>query len=118
MLIMPGGLYYGSFALIASPAMLNKLSAADRKAVMSVSGAKLSQFAGVQWDAGDKAGRAAAEAAGTKIQTASAAVKEQYLSIMKPVEEVWIERPARADTTPRAALAELRQIARAYDKAK
>ena len=49
-LIMPGGLYYGSFALIASPAMLNKLSAADRKAVMSVSGAKLSQFAGVQWD--------------------------------------------------------------------
>ena len=65
-MIIPGGLYYGSFALLANPKMLDKLSAADRKAVMSVSGAKLSQFAGVQWDAGDKAGRAAAEAAGNQ----------------------------------------------------
>ena len=117
-LIMPGGLYYGSFALIASPAMLNKLSATDRKAVMSVSGARLSQFAGVQWDAGDKAGRAAAEAAGTRIQTASAVMKEQYLSIMRPAEEAWIERASKGGYDARAALAELRQTARAYDKAK
>ena len=117
-MIIPGGLYYGSFALLANPKMLDKLSAADRKAVMSVSGAKLSQFAGVQWDAGDKAGRAAAEAAGNKIQVASAAMKAKYLSIMKPVEEAWIKRASKGGYDARAALAELRQTARAYDKAK
>ena len=117
-MIMPGGLYYGSFALIASPAMLNKLSAADRAAVMKVSGARLSQFAGVQWDAGDKAGLAAAKEAGTTIQTASAEMKAKYLSIMKPVEEAWIERASKGGYDARAALAELRETARAYDKAK
>ena len=117
-MIMPGGLYYGSFALLINPGTLKKLSDADRKAVMSVSGARLSQFAGTVWDAGDKAGRAAAEAAGTKIQTASAAVKKEYLGLMKPVEEAWIARASKGGYDARAALAELRQTARAYDKAK
>lgn len=117
-MIIPGGLYYGSFALLMNPATLKKLSAADRKAVIDASGARLSQFAGVQWDAGDKAGLAAAKEAGTQIQTASAAMKERYLRIMKPVEEAWIERASKGGYDARAALAELRQVARAYDKAK
>ena len=117
-MIMPGGLYYGSFALLINPGTLKKLSDADRKAVMSVSGAKLSQFAGTVWDGGDKAGLAAAKEAGTTIQTATPAMKKAFLGLMKPVEEAWIERASKGGYDARAALAELRQTARAYDKAK
>ena len=117
-MVIPGGLYYGSFALLMNPGTLKKLSADDRKAVIDASGARLSQFAGVQWDTGDKAGLAAAKEAGTTIRTASAAMKEQYLRIMKPVEEAWIARASKGGYDARAALAELRKTARAYDKAK
>ena len=117
-MIMPGGLYYGSFALLINPGTLKKLSDADRKAVMSVSGGKLSQFAGTVWDAGDKAGLASAKEAGTTIQTATPAMKKAFLGLMKPVEEAWIERASKGGYDARAALAELRKTARAYDKAK
>ena len=116
--IMPGGLYYGSFALIMSPAALEGMSEADRKAVMSVSGLKLSQFAGTQWDAADEAGLAAAKEAGTTIQEASPAMKEEYLALMKPVEDAWVERASEGGYDAGAALADLRRIAREYDKAR
>ncbi len=114
--VMPGGLYYGSFALIMGTAAFNKLSAQDRAAVDSVSGEKLSQYAGVQWDAGDNAGLAAARQAGTKFVNASADMKARYLQIMKPVEEAWIKKAGKKGFDGRAALADLRSIARAYDK--
>ena len=117
-LTMPGGLYHGSFALIANPAALSKLSAADRKALMNASGARLSQFAGVQWDAMDRAGRAAADAAGTTVRVAGASMKERFLRIVRSVEEAWIERANEAGYDARAALAELRRLARAYDEAR
>ena len=47
-----------------------------------------------------------------------AAMKKAYLALMKPVEEAWIERASKGGYDARAALAELRQTARAYDKAK
>ena len=43
-------------------------------------------------------------------------MKAAYLEIMKPVEEAWIARAAKGGYDPRAALAELRRIARDYDK--
>ena len=96
----------------------NKLSTADRKAVMDASGARLSQFAGVQWDTMDRAGRAAAEAAGTTIRLAGSTMKERFFRMMKPVQEAWIERASKAGYDARAALAELRRSARAHDDAR
>ena len=103
---------------IANPRTLNKLSTADRKAVMDASGARLSQFAGVQWDTMDRAGRAAAEAAGTTIRLAGSTMKERFFRMMKPVQEAWIERASKAGYNARAALAELRRSARAHDDAR
>ena len=82
------------------------------------SGARLSQFAGVQWDTMDRAGRAAAEAAGTTIRLAGSTMKERFFRMMKPVQEAWIERASKAGYDARAALAELRRSARAHDDAR
>lgn len=114
-LIMPGGLYYGSFAFLLNPRSFKKLSADDQAALMSVSGEGFARL-GKYWDEGDADGLAAARQAGTSIRTASAEMKAAFLKIMKPVEEAWIERAARGGYDPRAALAELRATARAYDK--
>ena len=112
--IMPGGLYYGSFAFILNSDFLAGLSEADQKAVMSVSGEKLAKLAGQQWDAADAAGLAAAKEAGTTITTASHDIHHQYLAIMAPVEAEWIERANKAGIDGKAALEELRAIARGY----
>ena len=112
--IMPGGLYYGSFAFIMNSEFLAGLSEKDQAAVMSVSGEQLSKLSGQQWDAADTAGLAAAKEAGTTITTASADVHKKYLAIMAPVEAGWLERANKAGIDGKAALEELRAIARGY----
>ena len=112
--IMPGGLYYGSFAFIMNNDFLAGLSEKDQAAVMSVSGEQLSKLSGQQWDAADTAGLAAAKEAGTTITTASADVHKKYLAIMAPVEAGWLERANKAGIDGKAALEELRAIARSY----
>lgn len=54
--MMPGGLYRGSFAIIMSDAALKRLSEEDRKAVLSTTGEVLSRMAGKAWAEADIAG--------------------------------------------------------------
>lgn len=55
-MIMPGGLYRGSFSIIMSEAALARLSDEDREAVLSTTGEPLSQIAGRAWADADVAG--------------------------------------------------------------
>ena len=112
--IMPGGLYYSSFAFLVSPAFLKKLSDKDRAAIMSVSGLEFSKL-GRHWDEADVAGRDDALKAGTKIAAASDAMRDAYYARMKPVEDAWAAKVAKWFDGG-TALAELRELARAYDK--
>lgn len=114
--IMPGGLYYGSFAFIMNPNSFAKLSKADQKAIDSVSGlafAKLNRH----WDTADEVGRAAGEKAGTTIVTASEEMAQDYYTRVKPLEQAWIGKVSKW-FDGKAALAELRQIARDYEAKK
>ncbi|MBQ30105.1 MAG: C4-dicarboxylate ABC transporter substrate-binding protein, partial [Acidimicrobiaceae bacterium] len=112
--IMPGGLYYGSFAFLMNSDFLAGLSEKDRNAIMDVSGEKLAKLAGEHWDAADVAGLAAAKEAGTTISTASAETHKRYLEIMASVEQDWITNVGKAGVDGKAALEELRSIARSY----
>jgi len=112
--IMPGGLYYGSFAFIMNNDFLAGLSENDRNAIIGVSGEKLSQLAGEHWDAADVDGLAAAKEAGTTINTASAEIHKKYLEIMASVEQDWVASVGKAGIDGKAALEELRSIARSY----
>ena len=117
-LTIPGNLYDGSFAIIISTSKLASLSDADRKAVMSVSGEKLSAYAGSRWAAADEAGRAQASAAGNKISVASPAMVQALNKVSAELEAEWIKQASGKGYDPKAALAELRATARALDKKK
>ena len=110
--IMPGGLYYGSFAYLLNTDFLNSLSEKDRNAILSVSGEKLTRLAGQAWDNADKAGHADALASGSTVTTASQATHAEYLDLMAPVEAAWIEQMNGLGIDGKAALDELRDIAR------
>jgi len=116
--IMPGGLYYGSFAFILNPDFLSSLSQKDQDALMSVSGERLSKLAGQEWDRADAVGLKDAQASGSSISTASAALHKEYLSIMGNVESGWLKRVGKKGVDGKAALADLRRIAKEYDESK
>ncbi len=113
---VPGNLYDGSFAIVMNPQKFNALSPADRKALMSVSGEKLSAYAGSAWAAGALLGREAAKAAGNQVSTASAEMLAELKKVSAAIEADWVKRAAGKGYDPKAALAELRSTARALEK--
>lgn len=117
LIIMPGGFYYGSFAIIMNPKKYASLSKDQQAAVDKCSGESLSQVAGAAWDAADAAGRKTAEATGDKIITAGAAMQKAFAPIASKVTAAWIaEAKKRGLADPAAALAHLRTQARGYKK--
>jgi TRAP-type C4-dicarboxylate transport system substrate-binding protein len=52
-LVVPGGLYRGSFAIVMNRDTLADLSKQDREAIKSISGEKLSRLFGKMWDDAD-----------------------------------------------------------------
>jgi TRAP-type C4-dicarboxylate transport system substrate-binding protein len=115
---VPGNLYDGSFAIVMNPAKFKSLSATDQKALMSVSGEKLSAYAGSTWAEADQVGRQTAKSAGKQISTASPEMLAQLKKITPQIEEDWIKRASGKGYDPKAALNELRQIARSLEKKK
>ncbi len=113
---MPGGLYYGSFGYLLNPKTYQKLSKADQAAVDKLSGMHLAKL-GRYWDLADEVGREDALKAGTKISTASDAVRDAYYARVKSLEDDWVKQVAKW-FDGKAAIAELRTLAKDYEKSK
>ena len=109
--IMPGGLYYGSFAILMNRRFLDKLAANDRKAVLGTMGIKLASFVGTEWEKADDAGHADAMKAGTKIQTAPPAMLANYKKVVAKLEQNWLDRVGKKGVDGRRALDILRKTA-------
>jgi TRAP-type C4-dicarboxylate transport system substrate-binding protein len=112
----PGNLYDGSFAIIINPKKFDALSPADQKALMSVSGEKLSSYAGSTWAEADVAGRETARSAGNQVATASPQMLAELKKVAAEIEADWVKRASGKGYDPKAALEELRSIARSLDK--
>jgi len=117
-LIMPGGLYYGSFVFAMNPDKFNSLSKKDQDAIMSVSGEVLSKVAGQMWDKVDASGLEDAKKAGNTITIADAATKAAFDKLAAQIEQEWIAKAAKKKVDGAKVLADLRKIARDYDAAK
>jgi len=113
---VPGNLYDGSFAFIMNPKKFESLSKEDQAAVKSVSGEKISAYAGKKWAAADKVGYEAAKAAGTEVTDASPQMVDELKKVAATLEADWIKRAAGKGYDPAAALKELRDTAKALDK--
>jgi len=112
-LIVPGGMYYGSFGLIMSPAKMKSFTAAEQKAVWSCSGERLSRVNGKLWDAADKLGLAFGNKLGNKIRTASDKMTAEYFNIVSGVEASWIAKANKKGIDGAAALADMRKFGQA-----
>ena len=113
-LIMPGGVYYGSFGFVMNPAKFNGLSSSEQAAVTACSGEVMARAAGKMWDDVDAAGLKDAKAFGNTIDTASDAMTKEFYGMMAHIETDWIADAAKKGINSKAALAELRDIARSY----
>lgn len=113
---LPGGMYLGSFSIFMNPDFLADLSDKDRQALMSVSGEKLSALAGRAWDAGDKEGYKAAKEAGVNVNMVSTegAMAGEFRKVAEGMDEAWIKHVSDRGVDAKAALEELRTIARTY----
>ena len=115
--IVPGGMYYGAFAMILSPAKLKTFTAAEQKAVWGCSGVKLSRIAGKLWDEGDRAGMAwAKKSKGNTIRRADDKMAAQFFNIVSQIETAWISKASKKGVDGAAALADLRNWGRAEMK--
>lgn len=110
--LQPEGMYLGSFGIFMNPEFLEGLSDADREAVLSVSGEKLSTLAGHHWGQNDKNGLDAARAAGNTIVEAPAAEQAAFKKMTDGMEEAWYAEVKDRGVDAKAALAEFRKIAR------
>jgi len=113
---LPGGMYLGSFSMFISPGFLDQLSEQDRNAILSVSGEKLSAMAGRVWKAGDQAGFDKAVEAGVNIISVAQddEMAKQFRKIAIGMDDAWIESVADRNVDAKAALIELRTVARSY----
>jgi len=113
---LPGGMYLGSFSMFISPHFLDGLSKKDRDAIMRVSGERLSAMAGRAWAAGDQEGYESSLAAGVTIKEVKpgSPMAKEFFAIARDMDEAWIKAAENRGVDGRAALAELRQVAREY----
>lgn len=110
----PTGMYLGSFGIFLNPDFMDSLSDKDRKAIMSVSGEKLSAMAGRYWGEDVKVGEADAKAYGNNIMEAPASVLKEFEAMTADMEGEWLEAVEDRKIDAKKALDELRQIARSY----
>lgn len=87
--IVPGGFYDASFFVVINEGKWNKLSEADRKAIMSVSGEKLSRLWGQRFDAQNKAGEAKLRAEGHVFNAPSKALFERIGAVRERMLADW-----------------------------
>ncbi|MDX1397125.1 MAG: TRAP transporter substrate-binding protein [Oceanospirillum sp.] len=115
--VLPGGMYLGSFSMFINPEFMEDLSEKDRAAIRRVSGLRLSALAGSAWDGADLDGYKAAKEAGVNVKRISKndAMYKEFVKLTKGMDQVWIDSVEDRDVDAKAALKEMRKIARDYE---
>ncbi len=112
--LVPGGLYNISFFLVMNEGRWNALSKEDQDAIMSVSGEHFARLAGKAWDAADAAALKKMQDQGNEIIPASDMLVGEIIDVSTPIEEKWIAEAEGKGVDARAALEDLRALAKAY----
>jgi TRAP-type C4-dicarboxylate transport system substrate-binding protein len=113
-ILMPGGLYRGSFAIIMSEAAIARLSDEDREAVLSTTGEWLSQVAGKAWADADIEGMENAEQVGVKISTFSEEDQATFAQVSAELRTKVLAEVAAAGVDAEAAMALIEETMSAY----
>lgn len=109
-----GGIYNSTFFVVMNPAKFDKLSPADQKAMMDLSGEALAKAAGKVWDDQDVIAKAEMDKIGTKVIAASPEMLAEAKAKLKDEETKWLALAAAKKVDGAAALAFLRAEIQAY----
>ncbi|WP_238986546.1 TRAP transporter substrate-binding protein DctP [Vibrio vulnificus] len=88
-LVIPGGLYRGSFAIIMNRDTFADLSKKDQEAIRSVSGEKLSRLFGQMWDNADQSAYQDALQSGHTFTPATPEMITQLKQASEPLVQDW-----------------------------
>lgn len=103
-LTFPGGLYRGSFSIIVNADKWDEISPADQKAIMAVSGEKLSALFGQMMDDQDQAGIAFAKEKGNTITEADTATIDRAKAITADMPAQWLKDNTNKGFDAKAAM--------------
>jgi TRAP-type C4-dicarboxylate transport system substrate-binding protein len=102
----------GSFSIFINPDFLDSLPEKDRKAVLSVSGEKLSRLAGRAW--GECATRALGESRSSGVKIVEVGEDEpmavEFKDLVEKIDDNWINEAIKKGVDGKKALQELRDI--------
>lgn len=115
-MIMPGGLYRGSFAIIMSEDALARLSDEDREAVLSTTGESLSAMAGKAWADADLAGIENAKDVGVTMGEFSTDDQAAFADIATEIQGRVIDEVAAAGVDAEGAVALIQETMSTYGK--
>ena len=91
-LVVPGGLYTTSFWVTASTKAWNKLSAANKAALMKAGGVAGSKLIGTGWDEADVEAQKLAAKNKNAVHTISAGQLKLWRARVQPVYDAWIKK--------------------------
>ena len=113
-MIMPGGLYRGSFAIIMSEDALARLSDEDREAVLSTTGEALSAMAGKAWADADIAGIENAKEVGVSMGEFSAEDQAAFAEVAEKIRGQVIDEVAGSGVDAEGAVALIEETMKSY----
>jgi TRAP-type transport system periplasmic protein len=89
---VPGGMYTSTFVIIINKNAFNKLTEANKAALMKVSGEVGSAFFGKRWDEADARARAHAKKLGHEITTLSPKELARWKAKLQFVDDDWVKK--------------------------
>ena len=103
--VVPGGIYNVTFHIAANPKKWSTLSAADRKAIMAISGEAGARAIGGSWDVGDRRGAAYSKTSKAQWTEMDAGFRAAVEKAFRPMRDAWIEAAKAKGVDGEAALA-------------
>jgi len=108
MLDFPRGIHSATFMLIVNKAKWDAIPAADKAAIMKISGETLSRRFGTNWDAAAAKSRDNLKPSGVEVTMAEGAYFKQLEDKLRFLEDDWVKKAGAAGVDGKAALADLR----------
>ena len=103
--IVPGGIYNVTFHVAANPKKWAAISAADRAAIMKISGEAGARAIGGSWDVGDRRGAAYSKSSNAQWTEMGAGFRTQVEKAFRPMRDAWVKAAKAKGVDGEAALA-------------
>lgn len=115
---LPQGMYLGSWAMFISPDFMDSISPEDAEAIRSVSGERLSVFAGRSWDEEDEEALQYAIEKGVTVNHLDEddPISIEYQEKMRGLDKAWLKRVADKGVDAKAALDMVRELVAEYTR--